>query len=49
MAGIEGEMYTRYLQGRTITSTIYTRIYNKANIKRNILTIIQKTSGSRSG
>ena len=28
---------------------IYIYIYNKTNIKRNILTIRQNTSGSRSG
>jgi len=30
-------------------STIYIYIYNKSSIKRNILTIKQNTSGSRSG
>ena len=46
-------IYPIYNHNWRFTSTVYTYIhiyiYNKTNIKRNILTIKQNTSGSRSG
>jgi len=42
-------IYPIYYHNWRNISTIYTRIYNKTRIKRNILTTKQNTSGSRSG
>ena len=42
-------IYPFYYHNWRNISTIYTRIYNKSSIKRNILNIKQNTWGSRSG
>ena len=45
----EFHIYPIYNHNWRNISTIYIYIYNKTSIKRNILTIKQNTSGSRSG